>query len=375
MLLRRVLLGLALHASVVDSLPPEAVRPSQECRMVGVDCDRDPAAKRALRSTTMLLNVGNEEDPCRQPVPPMLPAADPSYSSDEHDHLLVISRYDERLDWIAELLEERSWIKNVLIINKGDPVLAPLPEDKVIIRDARNVGREGETLLHYIIQDYDRLPETLWFMQADPFTHQPQAKRLFDPEVVALYNRTFQPLTMQFAEYARIPESLLAAEETQLNGMVRQVYLQAATGGIKFATGLDEDDPIARSYGVLGFTNILDQMQEEHKVELRQQTVRKVCNYLGITEIEQSDALIPYTMSAMFAVSGKAIKRYPKKFYENVRRWLIYEDESGQEQVQKAPLGNGVDTCNYLRQGGKRGYLLERLWQYMFTGHQRRPVA
>ena len=287
-MLRPVLLGLALHASVVHSLPPEAVRPSQECRMVGVDCDRDPAAKRALQSTTMLLNVGNEEDPCTQPVPPMLPAADPSYSSDEHDHLLVISRYDERLDWIAELLEERSWIKNVLIINKGEPILAPLPEDKVIIRNARNVGREGETLLHYIIQDYDRLPETLWFMQADPFTHQPQAKRLFDPEVVALYNRTFQPLTMQFAEYARIPESLLAAEETQLNGMVRQVYLQAATGGIKFATGLDEDDPIARSYGVLGFTNILDQMQEEHKVELRQQTVRKVCNYLGITEIERA---------------------------------------------------------------------------------------
>ena len=49
--------------------------------------------------------------------------------------------------------------------------------------------------------------------------------------------------------------------------------------------------------------------------------------------------------------------------------------EPEQEQVQKAPLGNGVDTCNYLRQGGKRGYLLERLWQYMFTGHQRRPVA
>merc|ERR1712153_237864 len=90
-----------------------------------------------------------------------------------------------------------------------------------------------------------------------------------------------------------------------------------------------------------------------------------------MTEIEKDDMLIPYTMSAMFAVSGKSVKRYPKKFYENVRRWLIYEDQTGQDQVQKAPLGNGVDTCNYLRQGGKRGYLLERLWQFMFTGHQK----
>ena len=178
---------------------------------------------------------------------------------------------------------------------------------------------------------------------------------------------------MQFAEYARIPDSLLAAEETQLNGMVRQLYLQAATGGIKFATGLDEDDSVASSLGVLGFTNILDAMQEEHHVQLRPQTVREICDYLGMTGIEKSDMLLPYTMSAMFAVSGKSIKRYPKKFYENVRRWLIYEDRTGQEAVEKAPLGNGVDTCNYLRQGGKRGYLLERLWQFMFTGHQRRP--
>ena len=375
-MLWRVVLGLTLHASVVHSLPPEAVRPSQACRLVGVDCERDPAAKRVLQSSTMLLNVGNEEeDACRQPVPAMLPAADPSYSSDKRDHLLVVSRYDERLDWIAELLEETPWIKNVLIINKGEPIQAPLPEDKVIVRDARNVGREGETLLHYIIQDYDRLPESLWFMQGDPFTHQPQTKRLFDPEVVALYNQTFQPLTMQFAEYAHIPESLLAAEETQLNGMVRQVYLQAATGRTKFATGLDEDDSIASSLGVLGFTNILDAMQEEHHVRSRQQTVREICDYLGMTGIEKSDMLLPYTMSAMFAVSGKNVKRYPKKFYENLRRWLIYEDQTGQEQVQKAPLGNGVDTCNYLRQGGKRGYLLERLWQFMFTGHQRSPVA
>ena len=107
-MLWRVVLGLTLHASVVHSLPPEAIRPSQACRLVGVDCERDPAAKRALQSTTMLLNVGNEqEDSCRQPVPDMLPAADPSYSSDTRDHLLVVSRYDERLDWIAELLEER----------------------------------------------------------------------------------------------------------------------------------------------------------------------------------------------------------------------------------------------------------------------------
>jgi len=327
----------------------------------------------ALQSTMQLL-AGSGEEPCRQPVLPMQPATDAAYSSEKHDHLLLVARYDERLDWLGELLDQWSWIKNVLVINKGGEVMAPLPAEKVIIRPARNVGREGETLLHYIIQDYDRLPELVGFMQGDPFTHQPQVKRLFDPEIVALYNQTFQPLTMQFAEYARIPESLLAAEETQLNGMVRQMYLQAATGGIKFATGLDEDDAIASSLGVLGFTNIIHEMQMEHHVRQRTQTVRAICSYLNMTTPDRADTLIPYTMSAMFALSGKSIKAYPKKFYENVRRWLIYEDRTGHDHVQKAPLGNGVDTCNYMRQGGKRGYLLERLWQFMFTGHQRSPT-
>ena len=80
----------------------------------------------------------------------------------------------------------------------------------------------------------------------------------------------------------------------------------------------------------------------------------------------------PYTMSAMFYVSGAAIKRYPKEFYEGVRKWLVYDDPTGQEPLEAAPGGTGVDTCNYLRQAGRRGFLLERLWQFMFTGTQTR---
>merc|ERR1712146_289792 len=92
----------------------------------------------------------------------------------------------------------------------------------------------------------------------------------------------------------------------------------------------------------------------------------------NMTEPDAVDTLIPYTMSAMFYVSSKAIKRYPKEFYEGVRKWLIYDDPSGEEALKAAPGGMGVDTCNYLRQAGRRGFLLERLWQFMFTATQTR---
>lgn len=288
-----------------------------------------------------------------------------------YDHMLLVARYNERLDWLVDLLHKWNWIQNVLVINKGPDILAPLPRDRVRIRTAHNVGREGESLLHYIIQEYDRLPERIWFLQGDPMTHQPHMHELFDPSVVRMYDPVFQPLTLQFAEYARIPERLLDAEETQLNGLVRQLYVTSSNGGIVFANGVNEDDKLAISHGVFGFRTILDAMQKEHGVTVRNETVRSICRYLNMTVPDEVDSLIPYTMSAMFYVSSIALRAYPLEFYEGVRSWLIYDDPSGREALGKAPGGTGVDTCNYMRQAGRRGYLLERLWQFMFTGSQR----
>ena len=288
-----------------------------------------------------------------------------------YDHMLLVARFNERLDWLVDLLNKWNWIQNVLVINKGAEVLAPLPRDRVRIRTAHNVGREGESLLHYIIQEYDRLPERVWFLQGDPMTHQPHMNELFDPSVVRLYDPVFQPLTLQFAEYARIPERLLDAEETQLDGRVRQLYVTSSNGGIVFANGVNEDDKLAIAHGVFGFRTILEAMQKEHGVAVRNETIRSICQYLNMSVPDQVDSLIPYTMSAMFYVSSIALRAYPPTFYEDLRRWLIYDDPSGRLALTQAQGGSGVDTCNYLRQAGRRGYLLERLWQFMFTGAQR----
>jgi len=288
----------------------------------------------------------------------------------QYDHVLLIARYDEHLDWLVDVLEKWEWIKNVLIMNKGPKIRAPLPMDRVRIRDVPNYGREGETLLHFLIQEHDRLPQRIWFLQGEPLTHQPHVTEMFDPQVVRKYNPTFQPLTMQFAEYARIPERLLAAEDTQLDNLVRQLWITASNGGIVFANGVNEDDPLAKAQGVYGFHNILDAMQAEHNVTDRSETIRTVCDMLEIP-LPEADSLIPYTMSAMFYVSMEAYQAYPREVYEKIRAWLIYDDETGKAIVETAPGGVGVDTCNYLRQAGRRGYLLERLWQYMFTGEQR----
>lgn len=75
---------------------------------------------------------------------------------------IIIARYNEDVSWINSLKKE-----NVIIYNKGEEM--DLPDYKCIPRI--NIGRESETYLHYIITNYDSLPDYILFMQGDPFFH------------------------------------------------------------------------------------------------------------------------------------------------------------------------------------------------------------
>lgn len=72
---------------------------------------------------------------------------------------LVVARYNENIDWISEL--ELPFT----IYNKGTQGNI---ENSIKIP---NVGRESETYLRYIKDNYYNLPETVVFLQGDPFPH------------------------------------------------------------------------------------------------------------------------------------------------------------------------------------------------------------
>ena len=70
---------------------------------------------------------------------------------------IVVSRYNENIDWIAELN------CNVVVYNKGSylPNTISLP----------NVGREADSYLRFIIENYNKLDDVTGFLQANPFDH------------------------------------------------------------------------------------------------------------------------------------------------------------------------------------------------------------
>jgi len=72
---------------------------------------------------------------------------------------IVIYRYNENLDWVNKLDKEY-----VCIYNKGNTVI-----ENSIKRE--NIGREIETFLYHIIENYNNLPDYLILLQGNPFDH------------------------------------------------------------------------------------------------------------------------------------------------------------------------------------------------------------
>jgi hypothetical protein len=73
---------------------------------------------------------------------------------------IVVARYNENIEWL------RSEHENCIIYNKGQKL--NLPNELFL----ENVGRESETYLQYIINNYDHLPDIIVFTQARIADHK-----------------------------------------------------------------------------------------------------------------------------------------------------------------------------------------------------------
>jgi Protein of unknown function (DUF3431) len=71
---------------------------------------------------------------------------------------IVIARYNESLDWLDTCLTPHQR-RSVWVYDKGASGSLP------------NIGREAHTYLTHIIENWDNLPERVYFLQGDPFPH------------------------------------------------------------------------------------------------------------------------------------------------------------------------------------------------------------
>lgn len=69
--------------------------------------------------------------------------------------LVVVSKYNEDVDWVKNIKHDY-----IVYDKSSTPIEGSIP--------LRNIGRESETLLYYIITNYKNLPDLTIFLQGDP---------------------------------------------------------------------------------------------------------------------------------------------------------------------------------------------------------------
>jgi hypothetical protein len=77
---------------------------------------------------------------------------------------VIISRYNENIEWIKRLTNQK-----IIIFNKGNNNYQSCNTYNLI--ELPNVGREGHTFYHYIYENYDNLDDYTAFLQGNPFDH------------------------------------------------------------------------------------------------------------------------------------------------------------------------------------------------------------
>ena len=245
------------------------------------------------------------------------------------DHCLIISRYMENIDWVYTLLSVCNWIENVLIFNKGLHVTSRDERVKIIPRP--NIGREGETYLHYIIENYDTLPSKLWFIQANPFEHSPNFMNLCSKESCDQYvHKIFQPLSWRYN--SMIPPNCEFDERYYIhNNKVNQYYIDSKT---------------QQTTELHTFYDYLHEMKVHKLNKLIRAPYNNYLQYMCCaSNIPEPQTIIPYCWSAIFFVRREGILKNPKNTYTSLKQILLSSDPHG----------------------GDQGFVLERLWQYIFT--------
>ena len=83
---------------------------------------------------------------------------------------VVVAKYKENVSWVKHfdpenvVIYDKSFKPNTVAVRKF--TLPPYSVNYI-----PNVGREGETFLRYIVDNYDRLPDYVVFCQGNPFEH------------------------------------------------------------------------------------------------------------------------------------------------------------------------------------------------------------
>lgn len=241
---------------------------------------------------------------------------------------LVVSVYNEDVSWVGSALATGR-VERAFVYNKGGRPLC-FGDGRVTVLDVPNVGREGETFLRHIVENWAELPERLWFCQGDPFEHSPDFVGL----VGALESYGGLPFWSMSHRYK-------ASLSVPPNHMV-EVNDAFHVGGLRcspyFLRGMQVVGHCA--FSDHGIRLIVKEFRERYGFS-------DAFGYLaGRLGVASPGPITEFAYGACFHTLGGCIRRHPRWVYEEIRKFLLETNDQGHCQ----------------------GFVLERFWPYLMTG-------
>jgi len=242
-----------------------------------------------------------------------------SHYSKKTECLLVVSRYKEDLSWIDGINTPH------VVFNKGPFIqgenYVPLP----------NCGREGHTILHFIISNYDNLPERIIFSQGSPFEHAPSfildANNYRD-------HLDVQPLTQRYLEPRH--NSLKHRDEfnSGIPNQTSNTYQLNRHKSIEFY--LSE---LNGAFEVVYPTHYIDPGIKNLNFVKRHGS-NSLSEFRNLISLKDARSRVFFSYAGIFSVSRDKVLNHSKSFYQKCIQVLLEDEEYG--------------------------FLLERLWLTIF---------
>jgi hypothetical protein len=233
---------------------------------------------------------------------------------------LVIARYKENISWLHQVPDS---INTIYIYNKDDTCKRPLNRYGTVVRSYQinpptldvptsrskiislpNVGREADTYLEHIIQNYDNLADLTIFSQGDPFPHSPDFMKLLG------YTNDYapvQPLTDRYLDEANMPPKSILDTHTQHWIRDARIYTVPMCN-YNFQT-LHFHDP--GSYVVL--EQYMKHFSIPNGINILDWTFKSCGFSIDIKETGY------FNYAAIFAVSKDRILQHPLSAYKNLK--------------------------------------------------------
>lgn len=234
-----------------------------------------------------------------------------------YDHNFVIARYNENVSWTRYLPGR------VTIYNKGNTIPHFDRLDNINIQQIQNVGREGHTYLYYILENYNKLPDRVTFLQGNPFPH---SENLLELCCMESDYSDFQCLSSWYLKNKLPPTNVINNFIQYKNGAKFALYPINSRGNFLDCND-DGLDLMLNSYRIDKNVKILDRFLE--------------CILLS----NKINDIYLFSMTGLFSVNKQTILNN------------LYDTYS-------LTLSNLLSKNN---QGGFEGYILEKLWYTIFS--------